>query len=504
MKRNVPIARQESLVVPDVQNPFVHRLHFGILDKIQIVIMSVTVAPLRLLMSGMCLVLAWPLAALSLAFRTEEEKRKPLTGWRKAFSGLLLWLGRCVIFIAGFHKIKFRGKPASAQDAPVLCAAPHSTFFDTIVCFLGQELKSPVAKIESSSLPFLGTLIQFTQPVFVRREDPNSRAVTIQQIRERGQSGGAWPQVLIFPEGTCTNRSCLITFKPGAFYPGVPVQPVCLRYFNKLDTFTWTWDGPKAFACLWYTFCQFNNQVEIEFLPVYNPSEEEKNDARLFAHNVRAVMAKHLNCPVTDHTYDDCRLMVRAARLKLPMEAGLVEFQKLHQKLGVNSKQMQGYLEKFCKIAKSGQINLEEFASYLHLPKSQALEEVFALYDRDNSGTIDFREYVIGLSLVSGPANSNDTVQFAFQLFDTENQGHISREGFTQILCNAFKMNTQDVQVLFDKVDCDNDDKISFDEFKAYAEEKPEYAKLFKTYHELVQGNGHVENNGTPPKAKFD
>lgn len=49
----------------------------------QIVIMSVTVAPLRLLMAGMCLVLAWPLAALSLAFRTEEEKRKPLTGWRK-------------------------------------------------------------------------------------------------------------------------------------------------------------------------------------------------------------------------------------------------------------------------------------------------------------------------------------------------------------------------------------------------------------------------------------
>ncbi|XP_048253840.1 lysophosphatidylcholine acyltransferase 2-like isoform X2 [Haliotis rufescens] len=503
MKRNVPIARQESLVVPDVQNPFVHRLHFGILDKIQIVIMSVTVAPLRLLMSGMCLVLAWPLAALSLAFRTEEEKRKPLTGWRNVLRPLIVVLCRGVFFMGGFHWIRVRGQRATAKDAPIIALAPHSTFFDALTdVFL--DLTTVVAKAESEKVPIFGTLIQFTQPVFVRREDPNSRAVTIQQIRERGQSGGAWPQVLIFPEGTCTNRSCLITFKPGAFYPGVPVQPVCLRYFNKLDTFTWTWDGPKAFACLWYTFCQFNNQVEIEFLPVYNPSEEEKNDARLFAHNVRAVMAKHLNCPVTDHTYDDCRLMVRAARLKLPMEAGLVEFQKLHQKLGVNSKQMQGYLEKFCKIAKSGQINLEEFASYLHLPKSQALEEVFALYDRDNSGTIDFREYVIGLSLVSGPANSNDTVQFAFQLFDTENQGHISREGFTQILCNAFKMNTQDVQVLFDKVDCDNDDKISFDEFKAYAEEKPEYAKLFKTYHELVQGNGHVENNGTPPKAKFD
>lgn len=53
-------------------------------------------------------------------------------------------------------------------------------------------------------------------------------------------------QVMIFPEGTCTNRSCLITFKSGAFYPGVPVQPVCIRYPNKLDTVTWTWEGPGA------------------------------------------------------------------------------------------------------------------------------------------------------------------------------------------------------------------------------------------------------------------
>lgn len=54
-------------------------------------------------------------------------------------------------------------------------------------------------------------------------------------------------QIIIFPEGTCTNRSCLITFKPGAFYPGVPVQPVCIRYPNKLDTVTWTWEGPGVY-----------------------------------------------------------------------------------------------------------------------------------------------------------------------------------------------------------------------------------------------------------------
>lgn len=55
-----------------------------------------------------------------------------------------------------------------------------------------------------------------------------------------------FPQIIIFPEGTCTNRSCLLSFKPGAFYPGVPVQPVCIKYPNALDTVTWTWEGPGA------------------------------------------------------------------------------------------------------------------------------------------------------------------------------------------------------------------------------------------------------------------
>lgn len=75
------------------------------------------------------------------------------------------------------------------------------------------------------------------------REDQNSRQTTIQNIKDRASSQLDWEQVLIFPEGTCTNRSSLIEFKPGAFYPGVPVQPVLLRYPNTVDTVTWTWQG---------------------------------------------------------------------------------------------------------------------------------------------------------------------------------------------------------------------------------------------------------------------
>ncbi|XP_052816886.1 lysophosphatidylcholine acyltransferase 2-like isoform X1 [Mya arenaria] len=509
MIKTVP--RQQSLIAPEIQNPFVHNLRLGYLDILQIIIMSVTIAPLRLLLVGLCLLLAWPLAAIVVAGRSEEDKKEPLTGWRKAFDWPLLTLGRLMVVFMGFQNIKVKGKPAGAKEAPVVVAAPHSTMFDPMLLFFLASVPSAISRAENTKMPVISALLEFTQPVLVQREDVNSRLHTIQEIQRRARTGGKWPQIIIFPEGTCTNRSCLISFKLGAFHPGVPVQPVCLRYPNRLDTVTWTWEGPGAYTLFWLTLCQFNTNLEIEFLPVYKPSAEEIADPKLFAKNVRDVVAKALDVPVTDHTFDDCRLMVKARKLNLPMEAGLVEFQKLHKKLGISLDQMHDMLEKFCSMDSQGKghITMEEFSRYLQLPESHSLKEVFALYDRDGSGTIDFREYVIGLSLVSTPVNTDSTISLAFQLFDSSQQGFISHEDLHDILHNAFNMTDVDVEELFRHIDADCDGKITFEEFKRFALDRPEYAPLFLAYQESQKGNnnsvttltaGNTNSNATPVK----
>nr|XP_022344069.1 lysophosphatidylcholine acyltransferase 2-like isoform X2 [Crassostrea virginica] len=491
MKRPVVVPRQESLMYPIVKNPFVHNLQFSTLDMIRIALMSVTIAPVRLVSLALLFGLAWLLAAISLAYRTPEEKEKPLAGWRKSLMATVILLGRAVCFCTSFQ-IKVKGRPTTAEEAPILIVGPHSSFFDGLVLFYCSTLPSCVSRLENSSILIVGSLIEYTQPVLVKREDPNSRTNTIKEIHKRAHSGGKWPQIIIFPEGTCTNRSCLINFKSGAFYPGTPVQPVIIRYPNQFDTVTWTWEGPGAFALLWYTLCQFYTSVEIEFLPVYTPSEEEKKNAALFASNVRAKMAEALGVPVTDHSYDDCRLMQKAAKLKLPKSAGLVEFMKLNKKLGLKFDHANDLLDKYYAIAKNsgGNITYDEFAKYLRLPKSEALEEVFNLYDRNGSGTIDFREYVIGLSLISSPENTEETIKFAFQLFDEGNKGYITKEELSTILHGAFNMDGLDAKVLFDEVDVNEDGKICFDEFYQHAMKKPEYAKLFKTY-QNAKMNGH-------------
>ncbi|XP_076470898.1 lysophosphatidylcholine acyltransferase 1-like [Babylonia areolata] len=466
----------------DALNPFYHRLHLSGLDLVKIAVMSVTVAPIRLLLVGLLLLMIWPLAAIAVAFRRPEDRGKPLAGWRCILGPLIVLLSRGVFFVGGFKWIRVRGQRASAEEAPILVVAPHSSFLDSLaLVYMG--LTSVVAKAESQHIPCFGKIIQFSQPVLVSRDDPDSRQNTIKEIQRRSQSGGKWPQIFIFPEGTCSNRSCLISFKGGAFFPGVPVQPVCLRYHNNLDTMTWTWDGPGAFQCLWLTLCQIQSHMEIEFLPVYKPSQAEISDPKLFASNVRHVMAQHLQIPVTDHTYPCRRRTIHIPqKLRLPMEAGITQFQKLHRQLGLSDSQMKETLHRLQTMDhhSTDDISLLQFASFLHLPQSSALHNVFCLYDRDQSGRIDFREYVIGLSLVCNPDNADATLQCAFQLFDGGHKGYITKEELQTILHKAFALNHHSAARLFHDIDTDQDGRITFEDFKKYAAEKPDFARQFE------------------------
>lgn len=278
------------------------------------------------------------------------------------------------------------------------------------------------------------------------------------------------------------------------------MQPVLIRYPNRLDTVTWTWDGPGALKLLWLTLCQVHTKVEVEFLPVYTPNEDEKEDSKLFAANVRQVMADALGIPVTDHSYDDCRLMLKSKKKNLPHRTGLVEFAKLHNKLGLSWDQVSQSLDKFAEIARGrdGKIGVSEFAAYLGLPISPALSEVFNLYDRNGSGEIDFREYVIGLSLVSQPANSDETLKRAFEIFDQRKEGFITFSQGKHILENAFGMTEENVSDLFHQIDKSNTGKIHYEEFSDFIRRKPEYARLFLTYEELKsqQNSQSVELNG--------
>ncbi|XP_053330912.1 lysophosphatidylcholine acyltransferase 1-like [Spea bombifrons] len=468
--------REQELTRP-VKNPFVHDLRFTPLQKAKIFIMTLTLFPIRLFFAAFMMLLAWPFAFVAAVGRTEKELEMPMSWWRKFLDIALKAIMRTMWFAGGFHWVTVKGRQALPAEAPILTLAPHSSYFDAIP--VTMTMASIVMKAESKDIPVWGTLINYIRPVFVSRSDQDSRKKTVEEIRRRAHSNGTWPQVMIFPEGTCTNRSCLITFKPGAFIPGVPVQPVVLRYPNKTDTITWTWQGPGAMKILWLSLCQFHNYVEIEFLPIYTPSEEEKQNPALYAHNVRRVMAKALGVSVTDYSFEDCQLALAEGQLRLPSDTSLLEFARLVRSLGLKPEKLGKELDKFSESAwkrKGEKINLKEFAEYLSVPVTDKLEDLFALFDENDEGAIDLREYVIALSVVCRPSKTLETIQLAFKMYESEGSKTIVEEDLAIILKTALGVSELNVTDLFRAIDEEDKGKITYDDFNRFAEMNPNFA----------------------------
>ena len=228
-------------------DPFKHRLNMTKIEWARTYILTVLLIPIRVVLIFATLLLAGIVSSLALYDLNESEKtEKPISPqWRKQAQRAAAFLGRASIRFCGFS-VTVVGEMASAEEAPILVAAPHSGFFDAFVLFWA---KTPylVSREENRKLPILGKCIELSQSINVKREDPNSRQNTVSEIIRRTNLHNhpdpkeRWPHLLIFPEGSTSNRKALMTFKNGAFYPGKPVQPVLVRYPNRIDTVTWTW-----------------------------------------------------------------------------------------------------------------------------------------------------------------------------------------------------------------------------------------------------------------------
>ncbi|NWZ95569.1 PCAT2 acyltransferase, partial [Nesospiza acunhae] len=160
----------------------------------QTVLQGIILLPVRLISITVILLLAWLSASIA-TFCEPGRGLLPLEGWRRRMvQTTLSRLTRTAYFMMGFQ-VKVKGKVASLPEAPIFVAAPHSSFFDGIVCAL-TGMPSIVSRAENLSTPIFGTILRSLQPVVVSRQDHDSRKNTVAEITRRALSRGQWPQVI--------------------------------------------------------------------------------------------------------------------------------------------------------------------------------------------------------------------------------------------------------------------------------------------------------------------
>ena len=216
----------ESKKAENYADPFYHSIKMSRSRWLRTLLLTPILVPLKLTCLSLTLFLIW--IVLSISMYGQKDDQIQWTFGRKVSKKIVPFLGRLSFRILGFYNVEIKGQLASKDEAPILVVAPHSTFLDGFVLFW-CGMPYIVSREENRQIPLIGLCLRFVQSLFVCREDPQSRQKTVKTIVERAQNDTVWPQLLIFPEGSTSNRKALVPFKPGAFVPGKPVQPVLIR-----------------------------------------------------------------------------------------------------------------------------------------------------------------------------------------------------------------------------------------------------------------------------------
>jgi len=277
----------------------------------------------------------------------------------------------------GFYwiPIKYANDKKPAQW-PMIITPNHVSLIDAFV-LIYQTGAVFVAKKELSNIPVVGALMQALGVVWVDRSSKAARKEVINVIKRHAANHDN-PPLIIFPQGTCSNTQTITQFKPGAFIPAVPVLPTAIHYTNCFCDMALL--SGLAVEGL-HICCQFVNFVRVEFLDAYSPSDEEANDAILFANNVRKAVADALGAEMTLHSFDDLLLMQFAQKLGKKKEIGGVHMiehapfvmDDCYRKLRMNARTVIELAKLYMTYCdENGAITLQTFCRVFHI-KDQVL-----------------------------------------------------------------------------------------------------------------------------------
>ncbi|XP_061678263.1 calaxin-like isoform X2 [Syngnathoides biaculeatus] len=143
----------------------------------------------------------------------------------------------------------------------------------------------------------------------------------------------------------------------------------------------------------------------------------------------------------------------------------------------------------------SGKSSLDErkFRSILSnefgLTNNTIMERVFRTFDKDNDSFVSAKEWVEGLCVFLR-GTLDEKIKFCFHVYDLTGDEYISREEMLLMVRNCLRLHGEEdpydgikdlVEITLKRMDHDNDDKLSFDDYEKSVKELDIVLEAFGT-----------------------
>lgn len=180
------------------------------------------------------------------------------------------------------------------------------------------------------------------------------------------------------------------------------------------------------------------------------------------------------------------------------------EIKQLRDRTLFDKRELQQWYKGFLRDCPSGQLSEDEFAKVFKqfFPFGEPHDYchyLFRIFDTDNSKYIDFKEFIIALSLTAR-GDLNQKVDFTFRLYDLDRDGKVYYQDTLAVITAIYKMvgpmvvlpedeRTPELRAakLFTLAEKDKDsDYLDINDMKRIVKMDPALANSLNTYEGLV------------------
>lgn len=281
---------------------------------------AVTIVPIRIFLILSFVPTYYIMARLFLALAPDKP-------WAQAVNIFCIRKASWVLLrLMGFWRIEAKGQQRNSgkRGEPRVFVSNHISYFE-ILYFLAELGPSFVMKRTCLQVPLIGSIAaRILDSVSVDNKGgkaggSGSQAIAARLARMFGEKAlktgtpskedleGAWERgwrgnpLLLFPEGTTSNGSCLLRFKTGVFAGGLPVYPVTVQY--DYCRFSPAFESIYWPVHAFRTLAEPANHLRVEYLPRYCPTPEQRADRELYAKAVQGIFCEALSLPAVETAY---------------------------------------------------------------------------------------------------------------------------------------------------------------------------------------------------------